>query len=112
MRECQGLTADDVMLVVTTLSFDIAGLELYLPLSTGASVVIVSRETAANPEQLLAAVEHSHATVMQATPVTWRLLFDAGWRNGTVVKRCRASLPDGSSKTVHRTSGAMAWHAA
>ena len=46
MQAEPGLTADDTLLAVTTLSFDIAGLELYLPLSVGARVVIVSRETA------------------------------------------------------------------
>jgi amino acid adenylation domain-containing protein len=88
MAQCPGLTADDVMLAVTTLSFDIAGLELYLPLTAGARTVIVSREVAADGEQLLSAIESNSATVMQATPVTWRLLLDAGWRNGNLKVIC------------------------
>lgn len=88
MRQCPGLTADDVMLAVTTLAFDIAGLELYLPLTTGARVAIVGREVAADGEQLLSAIESNRATVMQATPVTWRLLLDAGWRNSHLKVIC------------------------
>jgi len=88
MRQSPGLTADDVMLAVTTLSFDIAGLELYLPLITGARVVIVSREIALDGEQLLSAIEQNHATVLQATPVTWRLLLDAGWPDSDLKVIC------------------------
>jgi acyl-coenzyme A synthetase/AMP-(fatty) acid ligase len=64
---------------VTTLSFDIAGLELFLPLMTGARVVVASREAAADGMRLQALLTESKATVMQATPATWRILLDAGW---------------------------------
>ncbi len=79
MRERPGLTGDDVLVAVTTLSFDIAGLELYLPLICGARVVIAPQETASDPRKLWALLERSGATVMQATPTTWRMLIDAGW---------------------------------
>ncbi|MCG3148786.1 MAG: Linear gramicidin synthase subunit D [Verrucomicrobiae bacterium] len=82
MQREPGLSASDVLVAVTTLSFDIAGLELYLPLVTGARVVIASRVEAADPERLLELLTKSGATVLQATPVTWRLLVGAGW-NGT-----------------------------
>ncbi|MFL6617630.1 MAG: non-ribosomal peptide synthetase, partial [Povalibacter sp.] len=75
-----GLTADDTLLAVTTISFDIAGLELYLPLYVGACVAIVDRETAGDGDRLVAALAHQQATVMQATPATWRLLIAAGWK--------------------------------
>ncbi|MGB7925111.1 MAG: amino acid adenylation domain-containing protein, partial [Pyrinomonadaceae bacterium] len=74
-----GLSASDTLVSVTTLSFDIAGLELYLPLVTGARLVLVSRETAADGRALARVLRHSGATVMQATPATWRLLLEAGW---------------------------------
>jgi amino acid adenylation domain-containing protein len=86
MREEPGLGADDVLVAVTTLSFDIAGLELWLPLMVGARVVIASREVAADGEQLRALLDHGHATVMQATPTTWRLILAAGWRGGSHFK--------------------------
>jgi thioesterase domain-containing protein/acyl carrier protein len=63
------------------LSFDIAGLELYLPLSIGARVVLASREVARDGTQLLTNLKQSGATVMQATPATWRLLTESGWND-------------------------------
>jgi len=82
MREQPGLNDDDVLVAVTTLSFDIAGLELYLPLTVGARVVLASRDVAADGSRLAALLASSGATVMQATPITWRLLFEAGWQGG------------------------------
>jgi amino acid adenylation domain-containing protein len=80
MQKQPGLSADDTLLAVTTLSFDIAGLELYLPLITGAKVVIADRETAFDPNLLMQEMERVNATVMQATPATWRMLIEAGWQ--------------------------------
>jgi amino acid adenylation domain-containing protein len=79
MKLTPGLTADDVLVAVTTLSFDIAGLELYLPLITLARVVIAPAETCADARALAGLLERSGATVMQATPTTWRMLVDSGW---------------------------------
>jgi amino acid adenylation domain-containing protein len=75
-----GLSADDTMAAVTTISFDIAGLELYLPLLVGARVEILSRETASDGVLLAEQLEACGATVLQATPATWRLLLEADWR--------------------------------
>ena len=69
----------DVMLAVTTLSFDIAGLELYLPLMTGARIVLANAEEAADGDRLAALLQEHAVTVMQATPATWRLLLTTGW---------------------------------
>jgi amino acid adenylation domain-containing protein len=74
-----GLAAQDRLLAVTTLSFDIAVLELLLPLAVGAEIVLADRETAGDGVALMALLESSRATVMQGTPSTWRLLLDAGW---------------------------------
>ena len=63
------------MLAVTTLSFDIAVLELYLPLSVGGKVVVASREETAEGTALLERLKNQSVTVMQATPATWRLLL-------------------------------------
>jgi amino acid adenylation domain-containing protein len=79
MAETPGLRETDVLLSVTTLSFDIAGLEIYLPLLTGARLVLAGREEAADGHRLRDLLESSKATVMQATPATWRLLMEAGW---------------------------------
>jgi amino acid adenylation domain-containing protein len=79
MRRRPGITDKDVLLAVTTLSFDIAGLELYLPLTAGARVEIVGRETLTNGRELANKISSSGATIMQATPATWRLLLESGW---------------------------------
>jgi amino acid adenylation domain-containing protein len=75
-----GLTSQDRFLAVTTISFDIATLELFLPLITGMRLVLADRATAADGRALARLVADSGATVMQATPATWRLLLQAGWR--------------------------------
>jgi amino acid adenylation domain-containing protein len=82
MMKEPGLSSNDVLLAVTTLSFDIAGLEIFLPLVSGARVALASREAIADGKQLLQALQQSGATVMQATPATWRILLEAGWSDG------------------------------
>ncbi|WP_179195532.1 non-ribosomal peptide synthase/polyketide synthase [Pseudomonas aeruginosa] len=72
-----GMLARDRLLSVTTFSFDIFGLELYVPLARGASVLLASREQAQDPEALLDLVERQGVTVLQATPATWRMLCDS-----------------------------------
>jgi len=86
MRRQPGMSPEDVFLSVTTLSFDIAGLELYLPLIVGARVVLVNREVAVDGRRLAEALKTSRATVMQATPVTWRLLVEAEWQGNDHLK--------------------------
>ena len=80
MREEPGIRPSDVVAAVTTLSFDIAGLELYLPLTVGARIELLSKATAASGPALAQALERCGATLLQATPATWRLLVEAGWR--------------------------------
>ena len=81
-----GITNDDVLVSVTTLSFDIAALELFLPLIAGATVVIVSRATAADGHSLADVLSKNGATIMQATPATWRLLLASGWTGSTALR--------------------------
>jgi amino acid adenylation domain-containing protein len=75
-----GLSSEDVLLAVTTISFDISGLELYLPLVCGGRCVLASRDTVVEGRRLIELMNHSEATVMQATPATWRLLLESGWQ--------------------------------
>lgn len=107
MRARPGLEAKDTLLAVTTISFDIAALELYLPLIVGARVVIVSRETAADGNQLREHLEEVAPTAMQATPATWTLLLEAGWRGSKDLKvLCGGeALPSGlAGKLLTRAS--------
>ncbi|MDJ0658849.1 MAG: amino acid adenylation domain-containing protein [Crocosphaera sp.] len=80
MAQQPGINSHDVLLSVTTLSFDIAGLEIFLPLITGATVVLVSRETAIDGIALSQKIDQCNANIMQATPATWQMLIDAEWK--------------------------------
>jgi len=80
MTRQPGIGPDDVLLSVTTLSFDISGLEIYLPLAVGAQVVLLTPETTADGRALLRAMLEHRPTLMQATPATWRMLIAAGWK--------------------------------
>lgn len=86
MQRTPGISADDTLLAVTTLTFDISVLELFLPLTVGAQVVMVGREVAADGQQLAETLIRSEATIMQATPATWRLLVEAGWEGSQQLK--------------------------
>ncbi len=86
MQREPGIVAHDRLAAVTTLSFDIAVLELLLPLTIGAQVVVVPRDTAMDGNLLRALLETSGATVMQATPGMWRMLLDTDWQGGPAFK--------------------------
>jgi amino acid adenylation domain-containing protein len=77
-----GLAASDVVLAITTLSFDIAVSEILLPLTVGARIVIVPRTVASDGVELLRLIRDAGVTFVDATPSTWRLLIDAGWNGG------------------------------
>ncbi|MBS1799358.1 MAG: amino acid adenylation domain-containing protein [Acidobacteria bacterium] len=85
MAKIPGLTAKDVLVAVTTISFDIAALEIYLPLISGAELVLASRAVASDGNQLLKLLRDSQATIMQATPITFRLLLAAGWKGDPAI---------------------------
>ena len=80
MREWFQLSERDRLLAVTTISFDIAALEIWLPLIVGARMVVVARLSAADGNALHSLLEQHDITFMFGTPATWQLLFDAGWR--------------------------------
>ena len=86
MQREPGLNASDVLVAITTLAFDIAGLELLLPLLTGAKLVIATDAEVTDGGLLLSLLERSKATVLQATPGAWRILIDAGWTNSLPLK--------------------------
>ncbi len=81
-----GLEATDVLVSVTTVSFDIAALELFLPLWVGASVVVATAADTVDPDRLALLLEQCGATVLQGTPATWRMLVDAGWRGRAALR--------------------------
>src|SRR5205807_2467818 len=86
MQRTPGFTAADTILAVTTLSFDIAGLELFLPLVSGGRVVIAGRDDTLDPTRLMERMRDSACSVMQATPALWRALIAAGWSGSPQLK--------------------------
>ncbi len=78
-RALLGMTERDELAAVTTLSFDIAGLELFLPLVVGGRLALVGRDEASDGSRLMQRLSGGGVTFLQATPATWRLLLDAGW---------------------------------
>ncbi|MDZ7969524.1 MAG: amino acid adenylation domain-containing protein [Nostoc sp. DedSLP03] len=80
MQQRPGITKQDTLLAITTISFDIAALEIFLPITVGASVVIARRDVTLDGRELFDLLVKSKATIMQATPATWRLLLDSNYQ--------------------------------
>lgn len=80
MARVPGMDSSDRMLVVTTLSFDMSVPDVYLPVATGAQMVIAQRQDQADGDALLALMSRHGITAMQGTPSTWRMLIDCGWQ--------------------------------
>ena len=83
MAEKPGLQQKDILLAVTSISFDIAALEVFLPLMLGATVVMASETMLENPALLGETIEQHQVSVMQATPALWQLLLETGWKGKT-----------------------------
>ena len=79
MKNELGLTSTDSLVAVTTISFDIHTLEIYLPLTIGATIILASREVSLDGFELANLMAKHEATVMQATLATWRMLSSANW---------------------------------
>jgi amino acid adenylation domain-containing protein len=86
MQREPGITVNDKLLAVTTISFDIAGLELFLPLLTGAEIILADTATSKDGRALLDIIKKHQVTVMQATPYTWRIMLEAGWDKTSPLK--------------------------
>ncbi|MDO5611877.1 MAG: amino acid adenylation domain-containing protein [Paracoccus sp. (in: a-proteobacteria)] len=80
MAQRPGMSETDTLLAVTTPAFDIAALELFLPLLTGGTLVLADSHDVIDGHALAALIARHGVTLMQATPATWRLLTDEGWR--------------------------------
>lgn len=80
MAETPGIDPHDHLLALTTICFDIAALEIFLPLANGASVELVPADICRDGARLRTYFEQSGASVAQATPSTWQMLTDAGWQ--------------------------------
>lgn len=80
VKKTPGLGSGDRLAAISTTTFDMSELDFFLPLQVGATVVIAERAQALDPVLLRRLLEERRVTVMQATPTTWRMLLDAGWK--------------------------------
>ncbi|HTP31885.1 MAG TPA: amino acid adenylation domain-containing protein [Candidatus Acidoferrales bacterium] len=111
MKREPGIRQSDALLAITTLAFDIAGLEIFLPLIAGARLVIAPREALADGAALAELLAGSGATVFQATPATWRLLLEAGWRgNPALVMLCGGEALPRDLAAALLPRGASLWN--
>ena len=78
-QKSPGITANDITLAVATISFDIAGIDIYLPLCSGAKIIMADSITAKDGRALLDIVRNEGVTILQATPYTWRMMLEVGW---------------------------------
>lgn len=86
MKAVPGMNDTDKLLAVTSISFDIAGLELYLPLIVGAELVIASTDATKDGRLMLDLIAQKNISIMQATPSTWQMLLDSGWEKQYPIK--------------------------
>jgi len=86
IQKTPGINDKDRILAITTISFDISGAELYLPLISGAELIIADTETARDGRLLLDIIEKKKITIMQATPATWQMMIDSGWQKRLPIK--------------------------
>ncbi|MCA9130337.1 MAG: amino acid adenylation domain-containing protein, partial [Planctomycetales bacterium] len=106
-----GLNSSDTLAGVTTLSFDIAALELYLPLICGAHLLVVTQSDSTDGKRLADLLSTHHVTVLQATPATWRLMIESGWQGKPDLKiLCGGEAMPSSlaNQLVH--SGSEVWN--
>jgi amino acid adenylation domain-containing protein len=82
MKKTPGIGTSDVVLAVTTLSFDIAVFDTLTALAAGAKILMASREMTSDGDMLRDVIAEKGVTLLNATPATWRLLIAAGWRGG------------------------------
>ncbi len=106
MRELLGSTPDDVWLALTSLSFDISGLELYLPLVTGGRIVVADPDTALDGQALARRITSAGVTHVQATPSGWRVLLEGDIPRVTALVGGEA-LPPGLARELKARTGRL-----
>jgi len=109
MQSKPGITADSVFVAITTLSFDIHALELWLPLISGSQLVIATQDEAVDGIPLANLLDKVGATHLQATPATWKLLLESDWHGRTGLKMlCGGeALPTSLAKQLGSLGGEL-----
>ena len=108
-EEAARITADDVLVAVTPISFDIAGLELLLPIVMGGRVVLATPPTTLDGVALAKLIDECGATVLQATPATWQMLIASGWHGRRTLKAlCGGeSLPRELARSIQSRTASL-----
>jgi natural product biosynthesis luciferase-like monooxygenase protein/amino acid adenylation domain-containing protein len=107
MARLLGLDGSDVVAALAPLTFDPSVLELFLPLLVGAQTHLVPRDVAADGSRLSEYLAHSGITLLQATPSTWRMLFEAGWRPSPKLKVMCGGEPLSADLAQSLTAGSQ-----
>jgi amino acid adenylation domain-containing protein len=109
MLQRPGLAVTDTLLAVTTISFDIAALEVFLPLIVGARLVVAEEDEVVDGKALRRLIDRHRATLLQCTPATWQLLLESGWVPNTTLKMlCGGeALPRKLAETLLRGGGEL-----
>ena len=111
MATAPGMTEQDTLLAITTIAFDIATLEMFLPLIAGGQLVIAEEETTTDGTALASLMASSNTTILQATPASWRLLIDSGWKGRPTLKMlCGGEALDLELAHTLLTKGAQLWN--
>ncbi|NET02964.1 MAG: amino acid adenylation domain-containing protein, partial [Sphaerospermopsis sp. SIO1G1] len=110
MQEKPGITQSDILLGVTTISFDIAALEIFLPMTVGARLIIASRQVTMDGQQLAELLVNSQTTIMQATPATWRLLLENNCDLSNLKILCGGEALPGDIAEKLSTQGTSLWN--
>lgn len=106
-----GLTEADTLLAITTISFDMAVPDLFLPLITGARIKLLRRDVTTDAAQLAKALSDPDITFVQATPATWRLVLAAGWPGNRRLKMlCGGETLTRSLANQLLEKGESLWH--
>lgn len=90
MKDHLELDAEHRVLALTSLSFDIAGLEIWAPLVNGATLIVASKEDANDQDRLRSLIDEQQVNLIQATPATWQMLLATDWRKNKSNKTIKA----------------------
>ncbi|MGB8192824.1 MAG: amino acid adenylation domain-containing protein, partial [Chitinophagaceae bacterium] len=106
------VSAGQSILAVTTYSFDISGLEMYMPLLTGGKIMLATRAQATDGNKLRSLIQAERPTYMQATPSTWQLLLEAGWKNeqSVTILTGGEALPVNLKEALTQISSGPVWN--
>jgi amino acid adenylation domain-containing protein/non-ribosomal peptide synthase protein (TIGR01720 family) len=110
MQQRPGITKQDTLLAITTISFDIAALEIFLPMTVGASLVIARRDVTLDGRELFDLLVKSKATIMQATPATWGLLLDSNFQSSDLKILCGGEALPGDLVNKLLARSASLWN--